>query len=149
MKTVVYTSRLSEQVSDIPAVLNEIITQSQQNNLAVDVTGAMIFQNGQIIQVIEGEDGTLDKLYARITKDVRHTHITRLYCQPIRARAFKQWSMQAISITVEESFTTETIQLVSDLFDKRFVFRGDIYLTMLQAVFIRPEFMDDLMKNAA
>ena len=149
MKTVVYTSRLSDDVSDTPAVINDIIVQSQRNNLANDVTGAMIFHNSQIIQVIEGEAGNIEGLFSRICGDARHTAITELYNQDIRARAFQQWSMQAINITVEESFTRESIQLVGDLFDQRFLFRGDLYLAMLQAVFTRPEFMDELLKKAA
>lgn len=149
MKTVVYTSRIAPTESDPATLLSTIVQRSQTANQAAGITGAMIHQDGQIIQVIEGEEASIDLLYRKICADPRHTDITELYQQPIIKRSFKQWSLQGLTVNVEESFSTETIQLVSDLFDTRFVFRGDLYLNMLDAVFTRPEFMQRLTGKAA
>jgi hypothetical protein len=149
MKTVVYTSRIAATETDPDALLAAIVHRSRVNNQAAGITGAMIHQDGQIIQVIEGDDNAIDQLYSKICNDPRHTDITEFYQQPISQRSFKQWSLQGLTVNVEESFSVETIQLVSDLFDTRFVFRSDLYLNMIEAVFTRPEFMQRLTRKAA
>ena len=149
MKTVVYTSRIAANEPDPESLLAAIVQKSRVSNQASGVTGAMIHQDGQIIQVIEGEDDVIDQLYAKICNDTRHTDVTELYQKEIIQRSFKQWSLQGLTVNVEESFSLETIRLVSDLFDQRFVFRSDLYLNMIEAVFTRPEFMQRLTRKAA
>ena len=147
MKTVVYTSQIVD--TDPGALLATIVQRSRVNNNAAGITGALIHQGRQIIQVIEGEDTATDQLYNKICNDPRHTNITTIYRQPISRRSFAHWSLQGLTVTVEASFSVETIQLVSDLFDTRFVFRSDLYLNMLEAVFTRPEFMQRVARKAA
>ncbi len=149
MKTVVYTSRIADNEPDPASLLASIVQKSRVSNKLNGVTGAMIHQDGQIIQVIEGQEEVIDQLYEKICNDTRHTEVTELYQKAILQRSFRQWSLQGLTVNVEESFSLETIRLVSDLFDSRFVFRSDLYLSMIEAVFTRPEFMQRLTKKAA
>ncbi len=74
----------------MPAASNHIIELPQKNNLRANISAAMRFHNGQIIQLIEGETTAIDVLYARIAIDDRHTDVKKNYGHAIGTRAFQQ-----------------------------------------------------------
>ncbi len=48
------------------------------------------------VQLLEGERGSVMATYARIQRDVRHTHCTLVDISPVRFRQFEAWAMGAV-----------------------------------------------------
>lgn len=87
--------------------LATILLQSRYDNKKADITGVLLYFYGQIIQVLEGKKLELDRLYARIQRDKRHTDVTTLINQSIDQRLFSSWSMgyQTLTSSQLEEFT--------------------------------------------
>ena len=70
-----------------------IARQSSINNKTLDVTGIMLYFQGNIMQVLEGDKDTVVTLFERIKSDKRHTSITKLLSRDANSREFSDWSM--------------------------------------------------------
>lgn len=73
--------------------LLSILRISRENNARVDVTGMLLYQEGNIIQVLEGPQERVLETYARIERDPRHYGIIPLTEGMVEAREFAEWSM--------------------------------------------------------
>lgn len=86
----VYASRSpSHSAEDLPAILD----WSRRVNAQLGVTGVLCYLDGVYMQYLEGEERTVDALFASIRADSRHQDATPLERRVISARAFPQWSM--------------------------------------------------------
>ncbi|WP_052417217.1 BLUF domain-containing protein [Cellvibrio mixtus] len=70
-----------------------IVEDSRINNEKNGLTGVMLFNSGNFMQLLEGEDSTVDALYKKIEKDRRHTEVKLLLREPITHRNFSNWTM--------------------------------------------------------
>ncbi len=59
----------------------------------MDITGILLYFNGNIIQVLEGVEERVKALYEVIRRDPQHTQVIKLYSYPIEQRSFSDWSM--------------------------------------------------------
>jgi len=85
--------------------LLEMLEKSRMNNQDKDITGLLLYAEGNIIQILEGDKGEVEALYEKISKDERHERITRLFAGHSESRMFTEWSMayQRISLsTIKE-----------------------------------------------
>jgi acylphosphatase len=73
--------------------LLEILACSQQRNQARDITGLLLHADGSIIQVMEGPERNVRKLYTTIASDPRHTGVTLMSCRSIEKRDFPNFKM--------------------------------------------------------
>ena len=74
---------------DLPVLL----TKARLANAERGVTGMLAYINGNFLQVIEGEESSIDALFAKISADERHKRILVLAREPIAKRSFADWSM--------------------------------------------------------
>ncbi|QNE39339.1 response regulator [Hymenobacter sp. NBH84] len=86
-----YQSRATAPMGD--AELTQLLTQSRAFNAAHDITGILLYSQGNIIQLLEGPEPNIRTVFARILRDARHTSIIKLADGPIRKRLFAQWTM--------------------------------------------------------
>lgn len=70
-----------------------LLETSRANNHAVDVTGILLYKDGNFLQVLEGPEPAVDTLLARIAKDQRHKRVMVFFRQTIENRDFPNWSM--------------------------------------------------------
>jgi len=73
-------------------ILN-IVGDARTNNEKNDVTGLLLFNSGNFMQLVEGTESTVDALYKKIEKDRRHTDVKLLLREPITHRNFSDWTM--------------------------------------------------------
>lgn len=91
MIRLIYVSTASRA---LPTELKEIVASSQSNNARVGITGAMCLIDGVYLQLLEGDDWTVQHLYnRRIAVDPRHTDPKILDLSPIETRYFPNWGM--------------------------------------------------------
>jgi hypothetical protein len=91
MHHIVYLSQAKEQLT--PTMLVTLLLQARTLNERQHVTGALVYGNGQFMQLIEGEEAIIKTVYERIARDPRHQHVFKLADKPIAARSFAEWSM--------------------------------------------------------
>ena len=74
--------------------IDQLLERSKQNNATKRITGAMIYANGYFMQLIEGPQIAVDKLYSAIEADPRHEVLSLLHSQEIKDRHFSDWAME-------------------------------------------------------
>ncbi|GGG41703.1 BLUF domain-containing protein [Hymenobacter glacieicola] len=73
--------------------LTALLTQSRAWNQSHDLTGLLLYCDGNIMQVLEGTEEEVRYIFRRIEVDQRHFGVTKLSDGPIQGRNFSQWSM--------------------------------------------------------
>lgn len=73
--------------------LNEILAVSRNNNAAAGITGMLLFHKGTFFQVLEGDKAAVENLFNVISRDRRHSKVTKIVFEPIEERAFGNWTM--------------------------------------------------------
>ena len=87
----IYTSYATEALTS--SVLNEIAEVSRTNNREAGITGVMLYHDGSILQVLEGEKEAVETLFAKIENDNRHIQIMVLMKRVSENREFQHWRM--------------------------------------------------------
>ncbi|MBX2812759.1 MAG: BLUF domain-containing protein [Myxococcales bacterium] len=101
------TSRFEEQA------LMELLELARVKNAEIDITGMLLYSENSFFQVLEGEQARVDSLYNKISKDPRHTKVTKIIQEPIGQRAFGQWTMAYTGVTRKQLINLEGL---SDFF---------------------------------
>ena len=73
--------------------LMRLLYHSYLRNQALDITGALIFEDQKFGQVIEGQASVIDGLWEKIQKDDRHKNVKLLDRKAIARRSFVKWTM--------------------------------------------------------
>lgn len=79
-----------------------LLSNCRKKNDARHVSGMLLYMDGCFFQVLEGERAILDRLFEKISKDVRHHHVMKLIMEPIEARTFGNWTMGFKNVTPAE-----------------------------------------------
>ncbi|MFD2163422.1 BLUF domain-containing protein [Paradesertivirga mongoliensis] len=79
--------------------LEEILSVSRKNNSEKDITGILVYNDGNILQVLEGSKKDLHTLYGQISQDHRHYGCIILQDTPSETRSFADWSMGFKSVS--------------------------------------------------
>jgi hypothetical protein len=73
--------------------LLRILQVSRRNNSANNITGLLLYHEGNIIQFLEGEEQAVSALYDKIESDPRHKGVLPLLQRKLPKRDFGNWSM--------------------------------------------------------
>ena len=83
--------------------LQGLLEKARENNAKLDVTGMLLYKDGNILQVLEGEEEVVKKLIERIQCDPRHKGFLVLLRGNSEERLFPDWSMGFRDLTGETS----------------------------------------------
>ena len=89
----IYTSK--ERPDHGPLNLKKLLVNARMRNSDACVTGLLICHEGTFLQVLEGAESAVRKIFTRIEKDVRHQDIAVLGSVTTvgQGRQFGEWSM--------------------------------------------------------
>lgn len=73
--------------------LVDLLTVSRRKNEELGITGLLLYSGDQFIQLLEGEEAAVRKLYDLIRKDKRHRDVTLVYEEEVPQRECPDWSM--------------------------------------------------------
>ena len=73
--------------------LTELLSKARRKNSVLGVTGILLYHEGSFIQILEGDQGTVETLYSTIAADSRHVDAMLLFRVESTDRAFDQWTM--------------------------------------------------------
>jgi len=73
--------------------IESLLVQSRKKNLENDITGVLMYIDGDFLQIIEGPNTAMKDLFESIKKDPRHKGIITILNTEITERQFPKWSM--------------------------------------------------------
>ena len=79
--------------------LEELVRLAAVANGRQSVTGVLIYGNSTFLQLLEGDQLVVYRLFEKIKLDPRHTRVRMLACYPIRDRSFEAWNMQLLNLS--------------------------------------------------
>ena len=91
LKQVIYVSEKTDTSSDS---LTDIYDISQKNNSESGISGCLLIGSDSYLQLLEGPDSAVEKLYSKIKVDSRHKKVKKLFEQHIEEKLFSSWSMK-------------------------------------------------------
>ena len=91
LKQILYFSSAVRLFSDDE--LLALLKVARANNARLDVSGMLLYADGNFVQLIEGPDNAVDALYAKISRDPRHTSLLKALDGPISERRFADWTL--------------------------------------------------------
>ncbi|MES2460702.1 MAG: BLUF domain-containing protein [Armatimonadota bacterium] len=94
---VMYTSSASHLMSSDE--LMRLLHQSRENNRRQEVTGMLLYSDGNFVQVLEGLAEVVDPLLKKIERDPRHKGVLEMLRGDLEERQFPEWSMGFRNLT--------------------------------------------------
>ena len=110
----IYASRASRDFSK--EELLQLLAKVRSKNDSLDVTGMLLYENGDFLQVLEGEEEVIESLYRLIACDSRHMKVVKIAAEAIAERQFEDWSMGYASLSRKE---LNRIDGLNDFFDSK------------------------------
>lgn len=84
--------------------LKALLAQSREKNARLGITGLLLHKSGTFMQILEGPEPEVLKLFSAIERDPRHCNVNRLFVWPIERREFANWSMAFHEMAPDEPF---------------------------------------------
>jgi hypothetical protein len=81
--------------------LRLILEKSRKNNAENNITGVLCAGGGHFIQILEGGENDLIRLYSKILDDPLHHDCALIGILPINERLFNRWSMGYIEKSLD------------------------------------------------
>ena len=92
MLSIVYISSATRELSE--PELTALLEKSRRNNARLDITGVLLYKDGDIMQLLEGPEPAVRHLVETIYADRRHTGVIQLLEQEVSTREFPDWSLE-------------------------------------------------------
>jgi hypothetical protein len=96
MITLIYGSSATNPIpsDELLAILEEARIKNAEKN----ITGMLLYDDGNFLQVLEGEDEVVTSLYNKICGDPRHQSIMLYVKKTIDKRNFDDWAMGFVDV---------------------------------------------------
>ncbi|MBQ0933057.1 BLUF domain-containing protein [Ideonella sp. 4Y11] len=91
LERLVYRSTARHDLGTL--ALFQLLTAAQLRNEQLQITGHLLYLDGQFTQCIEGPPESIEQLWQSLQRDERHHQIELLMRGPTEARRFSEWSM--------------------------------------------------------
>ncbi len=88
-----YVSTLLPEIAD--EGVSDIIAAANASNLQNNITGVIAIdaETRRVCQILEGEPAAIEKLFASICADKRHSGVSELDRSEVERRHFSDWGM--------------------------------------------------------
>lgn len=87
----VYASKAQDFVNDEHVA--KILLSARCKNEELSITGLLLFDGSNFLQIIEGDPTAVKEVFACIERDDRHFDIKLFHSGPIKKRYFDSWQM--------------------------------------------------------
>ena len=87
----VYVSTASEPMNE--EALAALLEQSRARNERNGITGMLLYKDGRFIQLLEGQEEAVQKIFSSIKRDERHHDVELLWLRYAQYREFPDWTM--------------------------------------------------------
>lgn len=94
--SLIYASTATHKMSRQEII--DILDKSREKNKKLDITGMLLYKDGNFLQVLEGDDEVVTELYETIEADPRHIGKQLVLKRPIQERTFGDWQMAFVDL---------------------------------------------------
>lgn len=109
----------SEAVGDVTdSKISDILEVSKHNNSKLGITGCLIYKEDFFLQILEGEEEVIRKLYFTIKGDIRHENVEILHEGHSEERLFTKWDMAYAKLNSGEDSPDKDLSLINYEFDR-------------------------------
>jgi len=70
-----------------------MLQEAREKNQRLEITGMLLYKEGNFMQMLEGDKKVVLELYDTIIRDVRHKDVITIVTGDIKQRNFETWSM--------------------------------------------------------
>lgn len=91
MQQIIYFSSSKKYLN--PEQIGKLLSESREKNIKNNITGVLLYIDGDFLQVIEGPKKVIFELFELIKKDERHTEILTVINKKIKEKHFIEWNM--------------------------------------------------------
>ena len=116
MFRLIYISSASEEIS--PTDIRDILTTAVSNNRNMEITGLLMYNGLNFMQVLEGKRDDVEPLFEKISNDKRHVSVAAILQGDADTRIFAPWAMLFKKIkpeTTEEDIPEVTMSEIMAL----------------------------------
>lgn len=78
--------------------INEILTHTEKNNNKLEITGILLYSEGNFFQVLEGPREDLQTLYTKIKLDSGHYDLISIFEKEVDEPIFQKYTSEFTSI---------------------------------------------------
>ena len=98
----IYASRAVKSADASSAQVRAILLKAIQHNRVAAVTGVLVVGNGRFLQFLEGPADEVERTFARISRDPRHTDVVIIAKGPAERRLFRDWNMAQYQVAATD-----------------------------------------------
>lgn len=139
MLRIIYLSSSVEYLNS--EEIKSLLSRCREKNIENDITGLLLYADGDFLQVIEGPKVAMLDLFESIKKDSRHKGIVTIANNEIDKRHFPKWNMGFYNSDYEElrkikgyeNISRETLSKISDKMALAFI---DSFIASHQSKFV-------------
>jgi len=97
----IYLSKAAPELT--AGALLSIESRAQAKNESAAITGLLAYGSGHFLQVLEGPEIEVERVYSNIEQDARHTDLQVLTFEAVQTRAFAPWAMALVNLDCDAS----------------------------------------------
>ncbi|WP_292532106.1 BLUF domain-containing protein [Methylocystis sp.] len=99
-----------------PSTIEGIVDKAAVRNRPLQISGALLYNGLNFLQILEGPHQSLTPLYLQIRKDPRHSGVVKLVHERISARIYPDWGMRLFCVAPKRAAAPmETSPCAKDL----------------------------------
>ena len=84
---------VSKSVALDDEILTKILATSRAWNFEHNITGILLYNDGNLMQVLEGPGNEIKPIFEKIKMDKRHKEVSLIVSKDVKCRSFSKWSM--------------------------------------------------------
>ena len=128
----IYISRPTIKIT--AAVLLDILKKSENKNHPHQISGLLVFHNGQFMQLMEGEKKAVRNLFETVKHDPRHTDVEIVLEVDSPERCMPAWAMGfSMSDSVDSEISNQVFYIsIDDTKQICKLMKGDVGLQFLK-----------------
>ncbi len=119
---------------DIHRDLARIGASSRRNNVGAGITGALLFDGGRFIQAVEGPDGAVEALLARVRADARAAGMDVLFDRRTQSRSLQEWTMRVSLVRETPILAGPELGAFRDAYLRNFKPDADGFIALLRGL---------------
>lgn len=106
MRRIVYISTAGALTAED---VDRLVESAQRNNAQREITGFLLYNGRNFLQLIEGPQASLMSLMAALARDPRHSGMLTLIDEPIEERSCPSWTMHRMRVPFDVALRREKI----------------------------------------
>ncbi len=96
MISLIYGSAATQNMTE--ADLVALLQHAREKNQRMNITGMLLYANGNFLQVLEGDEARVNALMSTIARDPRHRNVMVYARRAITEREFGGWEMGFLDV---------------------------------------------------